>query len=266
MSLLNMHRRQLQREREDAADEQKKIATIAAKVGRKRGEVSRARTPSQVERINRQIKNLFDDNTAAEKRKAGHEARATDLQKKIAREEAEEQKERDRLLVDTSAEVGRLSDRIAAFEDALMERVREAVAEDPVQREHDVFLSHTGDDKDVARELYAELTARNLDVWFDEAELDLGKPTARQIDRGIARSKIGVVLVTEAFVKGRYWTEMEFSAFVSSRKRLIPVLDGVGRTDLSAYSPLLADLQGLDTDREGFDEIAVRIVETLKKE
>lgn len=277
MSLLSMHRSSLMRERDCALADQKKIDALGERIGRKKKELGRASSTAQIDRISRQLRSLEDDRTGAEKNLTAHKARISDLETKIAREEVAEQKSRDRALEqtqesvdrrldDTSIEVGRLSDRVAAVEDALMERVREAVAEDPVQREHDVFLSHTGDDEDVARELYAELTARDLDVWFDGAELDLGKPTARQIDRGIARSRVGVVLVTEAFVKGRYWTEMEFSAFISSRKRLIPVLDGVGRADLSAYSPMLADLKGLDTEREGFDEIAVRIAAALAED
>lgn len=281
MSLLTLHRSSLEREEKRAAAEYGKVAQISTKIVQKQAELNRAKTPSQQGRLSRQLQSLLADRAAAEKAHATHQKRSTALRAKIIDEEAAEQKnlarrqeradrDRDRSqraveqrISITSEEVERLSARVSVVEDALMDRVREAVAEDPVEREHDVFLSHAGPDTEVAGELYRELTARELDVWFDEAEIRLGESLTRQLDRGIARSRVGVLLVTEAFVKGRYWTEREFGAFLSSRKRVIPVLDGVNHEILSSYSPLLGDLVGLSTETEGFDEIAVRVAAAL---
>jgi hypothetical protein len=49
----------------------------------------------------------------------------------------------------------------------------------------------------------------------------------RQIDRGIAKSECGVILITEACLKGRAWTERVLGALVSSGRRVIPILDSV---------------------------------------
>jgi hypothetical protein len=129
------------------------------------------------------------------------------------------------------------------------------------------FLSHTGDPRDVevADELYAELTARGLDVWYEGAELQLGESLMRQIDRGIARSKCGVILITAAFLKGRFWTEQELSALVRSRRRVIPILDGVSYDELAKYSPLLTDRVGLNTESYGRGEIADEIARTISQ-
>lgn len=81
-------------------------------------------------------------------------------------------------------------------------------------------------------------------------------------ERGAA-SRIGVILITEAFLKGRYWTEREMGALINSRRRVIPILDGVDHRVLAEYSPLLADLVGLSTETARFDEIAERIAVTL---
>lgn len=101
-------------------------------------------------------------------------------------------------------------------------------------------------------------------MWFDGAELKLGESITRQIDKGIARFRIGVVLVTETLIEGRYWTEKEIGALFSGRRRIIPILEGVTFDDLGAYSPLLADAKGLSTEYEGIGEIAEQIANAIK--
>jgi hypothetical protein len=80
---------------------------------------------------------------------------------------------------------------------------------------------------------------------------------------GVARSRIGVVLITPAFLEGRYWTERELGALISSRRRVIPILDGVTFDDLARYSPLLADLVGLTTETAALGDIADLVKATL---
>jgi len=162
-----------------------------------------------------------------------------------------------------TATVRALETRVEELERAVLDQVREAVAADPVSRQFDVFLPHAGPDAATAQALYTELTARGHAVWFDGAELRLGESITRQIDLGIARSKVGVILITPALLEGRYWTEREMGAFMSSRHRIIPVLDGPTFDDLAAYSPLLSDLRGLSTEDVALDTIAELIAEAL---
>jgi TIR domain len=190
-----------------------------------------------------------------------------DIAGKIIREETDEQEQSrrnvDRTLKTTTAMLDNVRGRVATLEDTMLDRVRDAVARDPLSREHDVFLSYAEPDKEMVTELYAEMVGRGLDVWFDGAELHLGASLTRQIDRGIARSRVGVILITKALLQGRHWTEREMGGLISSRRRVIPVLDGVSFEQLSAYSPLLADLVGLNTDINGLDEIAEQITTAL---
>lgn len=184
-------------------------------------------------------------------------------QQQLTREQEQSRHRLESTRVATSSVVNDLQARVAGLESTLLERVRDAVAADPVSREHGVFLSHAGPDKELSEELYRELTARGVDVWFDGAELRLGEPLTRQIDRGIANSRIGVVLITRAFLEGRYWTERELGAMIGGRRRVIPVLDGISFDDLTHYSPLLADFVGLSTERADLGEIADQIRATL---
>lgn len=263
MSLLDLHRSSLRRARSRAAKEQQEIASIAEKISQKQKDVARAQSPSRIKTLSRDIERLWDRHAKAEKALSASQKRIGDLSVKITREEEKQHRALESSVAGTNAQIDQLHGRVRDIENELLGRVQDAVANDPVDRKFDIFLSHTHSDKEVAAELYQELEARDLDVWFDGAELELGRPLTRQIDRGIAKSKIGVILVTKAFLEGRFWTETEMGALINSRKRVIPVLDGVGRTDLSQYSPILADLVGLSTEDEGFDEMAERIALTL---
>lgn len=268
MSLLDMHCSQLRREQEQAAKDQRAIADISSKLARKQSDLARAKTASRERSLNGDIDRLLGQRARAEKSLAAHQRKSANLQATIAREEAQEQKRcqraNDRSAAHTAGSIHEVRSRVASLEETLLLGVQDAVASDQAQRQHDVFLSHAGPDRETAEYLFGEMTARELDVWFDGAELRLGESLTRQIDCGIAASRVGVILVTQTLLTGRYWTEREMGALISFRRRLIPVLDGVTFEELSAYSPLLADLIGLSTEHYGFDDIAGQIAATLQ--
>jgi hypothetical protein len=93
--------------------------------------------------------------------------------------------------------------------------------------------------------------------------LGLGQNIARAIDRGIACSRIGVVLVTPTAIAGRPWVEKEFSALLDGKEAVIPILHAVTLAQLQAYSPLLHLQKGLNTTDRTVEEIAKLIVSTL---
>jgi len=65
----------------------------------------------------------------------------------------------------------------------------------------DVFLCHAWDDRQgPAKELHDALEASKVSVWFSEKDVRLGSSLMREIDRGLARSRVGIVLVTPAFL------------------------------------------------------------------
>ncbi len=282
MSVLDQHRRDLQRQREKLAAASRAVADLGKKLSAKQSELGRAATPSRRRSLQGEIERLARDRGKAEEALAARQRDVARLEEKTAREQAREgaqtastqrqlvrEQERARASLERSvtAAAGQLGDlraRMTELESVVLARVRDAVAVDPVRRAHDVFLSHAGPDRQVAGELYNEFVARGLDVWFDGAELRLGESLTRQIDRGIANSRLGVVLVTEAFLQGRQWTERELGGLMSGRRRIIPVLEGISFDDLAGYSPLLADFTGLSTDTEGLGEIAEQVAATLR--
>lgn len=150
-------------------------------------------------------------------------------------------------------------------ERALLDDVREAVEADS-DRERDAFLCHAwGDRSGPASELYTALDALGVDVWFSERDVVLGQSLARQLDRGLRLSRVGIVLVTPnmlAALRNAGFADQELGALLAT-ERVIPVSHGVAFEDLRTESPLLAARAGLSTLESSLNEVAAKIAESV---
>lgn len=143
-------------------------------------------------------------------------------------------------------------------EQALTERVQhELVGRD--DRQWDVFLSYARiDGSAVATELKNELENLGVRVWFDEVAIVPGQSQALQMDKGLRKARSGVVLLTPAYLTGRFWTERELGVLLG-KSTLIPVLSGVTFPDVAEYSGFLPDLAGFEMARDSVAVIAEKI-------
>ena len=104
-----------------------------------------------------------------------------------------------------------------------------------------------------------------MTVWFSEKNVVLGTPLMREIDRGLAKSRAGLVLVTPAFVKrlkAAGVADKELSALLA-RDLLVPVVHEITYEELRDESPLLASWSGLDTAEDTMEQIALKISELV---
>ena len=134
---------------------------------------------------------------------------------------------------------------------------------------YDLFLCHAWDDrKGVARELSDKLTTMGVSVWFSEKDLPLGSTMLREIDKGLARSRAGIVLVTPSFLKrveNEGVAEKELSALLA-KDRLVPIVHNTTYDELRNVSPLLGSRNGLDTNEDSMDEIAAKLAELFAED
>jgi hypothetical protein len=134
----------------------------------------------------------------------------------------------------------------------------------PVPDTRDYFLCHAWNDrKEVAKELYDMLVSQGASVWFSEKDVLLGSTLMREIDKGLAKSRTGIVLVTPAFLQALLKmgvADKELSALLSQGK-LVPVLHETTFEELYKVSPLLASRAGLNTAEESMSDIAARLAE-----
>ncbi|MHA2889197.1 toll/interleukin-1 receptor domain-containing protein [Bacillus cereus] len=130
----------------------------------------------------------------------------------------------------------------------------------------DVFLCHAWDDrKEAAKELHDLLESHGVSVWFSEKDVGLGVPLLRAIDKGLANSRVGIVLVTPALLR-RLPTEgiadKELSALLAG-DRLVPIVHKTTYEALREVSPLLGSRSGLNTSEEPMAEVAAKLAELV---
>lgn len=107
-----------------------------------------------------------------------------------------------------------------------------------------------------------------MSVWFSEKDIVLGQPFLREIDRGLAKSRTGFVLVTPALLKrvdSRGVSDKELSELLA-RELLIPVVHNKTYDDLRKVSPLLGSRNGLDTADDSMAVVAAKIAELVAVE
>ncbi len=136
----------------------------------------------------------------------------------------------------------------------------------PLPDLRDVFLCHAWDDRQgAAKELHDLLVSRGVSVWFSEKDVPLGTSLLREIDKGLAKSRIGIVLVTPSLlrrVQAEGIADKELSALLA-REQLVPVVHNTTYEALRNVSPLLGSRSGLSTAEEPMADVAAKLAELI---
>ncbi len=133
--------------------------------------------------------------------------------------------------------------------------------------EYDVFISHASEDKEsVVRPLANALVNKGLKVWYDEFELKIGDSLRRKIDRGLAKSRFGIVVLSKDFIR-KGWTNYELDGIISKANTgeqvLLPIWHGITKQEVLDYSPSLADKVARNTAAYTVEEIASEIASLI---
>ncbi|MBW9267263.1 MAG: toll/interleukin-1 receptor domain-containing protein [Candidatus Thiodiazotropha sp. (ex. Lucinisca nassula)] len=148
--------------------------------------------------------------------------------------------------------------------------IRENVEKRASQPElRDVFLCHAWDDRrGGAKDLHDLLESHGVSVWFSEKDVPLGSPLLREIDRGLAKSRIGIVLVTPAFLdrlRGEGIADKELSVLLA-RELLVPIVHNTTYEALRDVSPMLGSRSGLSTAEDSMKDVVTKLAELVNLE
>ncbi|TXK30865.1 DUF1883 domain-containing protein [Pontibacter qinzhouensis] len=140
--------------------------------------------------------------------------------------------------------------------------------DDGFVKKYDVFISHASDDKDdVVRPLAHALQDEGLSVWYDEFELKIGDSLRRKIDKGLANSKFGIVVLSKQFIK-KGWTNYELDGIitksVSGEQIVLPIWHNITKQEVIDFSPSLADKVARNTSSYTVKEIAEEIADVIR--
>lgn len=284
MSLLSTYQNTVSKLKGDIASLNKKLATEKRNQAKKSKEststqasITKNTSASTLKTKRRKIDSLNGELAKIQKSIGGIESTIASKTKELHSAEqrlSKEQEKEDKKRRDTQLK----------HEDALTRKVRERnrleglrnqlsveypeyeQVEDDTQ--YDLFISHASQDKAAFVEPLADiLSEMGFKVWYDDFVLKVGDSISKSIDKGIAKSSYGLVVLSPHFF-AKQWTERELAGLttreVAGRKKLIlPVWHNVTQEDVLEYSPTLADKKALNTQRMDLDEIARAIAEVL---
>ena len=265
------------------SDKSKQIADKMSRTVRLRSELGRTSSQSmlqnksrQIERLEKEVSNLQRDVSDVEKQIADKTEKLHKAQNNFYDEQGREQKKLEQLLERESL------DR-QAREQQLLSGLKQAIpltgtalplSEAPasltsgvIEPSYDAFICHASEDKDeLVRPLAEELIARGLNVWYDDFVLQVGDSLRRSIDKGLAKSQFGIVVLSPSFF-AKDWPQYELDGLVAKemngQKVILPLWHRVSKNDVFGYSPTLADRVALNTTTYTIQELAERLAEAI---
>lgn len=101
------------------------------------------------------------------------------------------------------------------------------------------------------RPLADALRSNHVEVWYDEFTLNVGDSLREAIDRGLASSRFGIVVISPSFFEKR-WTRRELNGLVAreiaeDRRLILPIWHNVDQADVLEFSPPLADIRAVSS-------------------
>jgi hypothetical protein len=133
----------------------------------------------------------------------------------------------------------------------------------------DVFICHASEDKeDFVRPLVKALQAQGLKVWYDEYTITVGDKLRRSIDRGLAKSRYGIVVLGPHFF-AKDWPQDELDGLaareVDGRKVILPIWHNIDAAGVCKYSPLLAGRVAAKSS-EGMNRVVEELLKSMRQE
>jgi len=109
----------------------------------------------------------------------------------------------------------------------------------------DFFISYASEDRGVAEALDKALSAQGYKVWRDRGQLTLGDSLTAKINDGLASSRFGIVILSNAFLR-KNWPQAELNALqaraiAEGQKVILPIRRNLDHEEMAKHLPLLGD-------------------------
>lgn len=133
---------------------------------------------------------------------------------------------------------------------------------------HDVFICHASEDKEsFVRPLADNLRSNHVEVWYDEFTINVGDSLRESIDRGLASSRFGIVVISPSFFEKR-WTKRELNGLVTremaeDRRLILPIWHNVDHSDVLEFSPPLADIRAVSSS-SGMESVVDDLLKKIR--
>lgn len=284
LSSISRTQRDIESFQRQLTGESKKLASKTGRIAQINGSITKSTSLSTLQSKQREIQNLEKDIVRIREKQA-------DLTKKIADKTAQLHKYQQQLYTEQSKErekeqkkltetLKRKDQEDKAKQDMMISDIRALSQTSPMvpgilaptvsQPTYDAFISHATEDKDELVHALAELLQNNgFSIWYDDFQLRVGDSLRRSIDKGLANSRFGIVILSPYFF-AKNWPQYELDGLIAKEmaggQRILPIWHKVSKDEVISYSPTLADRVALNTATLTIDELAKNLGEVLKKD
>lgn len=258
------------------AAKDKEVANLQGKINSLKKSITSHTSQSTLNSKIRQITSCESDqakknNDSAElgKKIAEKRKKRADAYLKLQKERQKEQRKQD--------DINR---KVQASYEAQIEKLQQQLLQSPVtianealpDEEYDVFVSHAYEDKESFVDEFVEaLRNQGLKVWYDTDKLKWGDSMREKIDKGLAKSRYGVVVLSPNYIaEHKYWTKAElnglFQVETVNSKTVLPIWHNLTKKQVVEYSPIIADRKAMTTAIMTPQEIAEALKELFTSE
>ncbi len=253
------------------ADLAKDEASKSSKIVSVSKSITKSTSVSSLESKEREIQRLQDDIARIQDKKASVSkdiASKTEKLHKAQQDLFKAQQQEQKRSLESLTRQNRERDRILLSQ--LHERVLPVAPEraSDATTAYDAFISHATEDKeDLVRPLADILKNMGYAIWYDEFQLRVGDSLRRSIDKGLASSRFGIVVLSPSFF-AKQWPQYELDGLVAKEivgdKVILPLWHKVSKNEVIGYSPTLADKVALNTASYTIEELGTALSEVLK--
>lgn len=256
------------------ADEVKKEYDCQNRINTIERSITKNTSMSSLQSKQRDIQNQNKKIIDSKKRQAEYQKKIADKTKTLNQRKIDLQKQEKREHEERMREEKAFQDKLQrdiqqqkSILDTLVEQNYSAKSQeiaDIDNKQYDFFISHASEDKeDFVKALADGLTEEGCKVWYDNFVLKIGDSLRESIDKGLANSKYGIVVISPYFLKKK-WPAYELDGMVAremnGHKVILPIWHKVTKDEILQYSPTLADKLALNTAIHSMKEI----IEQLK--
>lgn len=225
----------------------------------------------------RQIETLNKDIVKAQQRRADLQKKQADKRTQRAKYAIDLQREIERETKKTMLEQKRIQDLYEQKVEALTKSLNEALMtkrpsvnlyNQTDDADYDVFISHASEDKTpFVEELVKALQDKEVKVWYDSLNIAWGDSLRKQIDDGLKKSRFGIVVLSENYIK-KGWTQYEldglFDIEMTKGKTILPIWHNITKQQVMDFSATLAGRKALTSATMTAEEIADTFVELIQ--
>lgn len=253
------------------ADKTKKIGATQKSIT-KNTSASMLRTKTrQIEGYQNDLAKVLTDKADINKKIADKRKKLSDATIKLQKEEATRvkslAKEQEKVYATYEKQISDLTRQVT--EQSMLASSQENVFISDGTEEFDVFLSHAAEDKESFCDEFSNILQEKygLKVWYDSVSIKWGDSIRAEIDKGLKKSKFGVVILSRNYIK-KYWTNYELEALFqiesNGGKIILPIWHDITKKEIQDFSPTLAGKLAMNTGIMTPDEIAEKLNELFQ--